>query len=89
MQKLQITLLACLLFAGCGPSGPAVYPVTGLVTFNDQPLTTGTVVFLPKSGGSPAQGEIGPDGKYTLTTYEAGDGAVSYTHLTLPTNREV
>jgi len=84
MQKSTITLLASLaLFAGCGSSNPLVYPVTGLVTFNDQPLPTGTVVFVPKAGGPPAQGEIGADGRYTLTTFTAGDGALpgAYTVL--------
>jgi hypothetical protein len=67
-------LLGLLLFAsGCSHSaGEArLLPVTGRVTVAGNPLTTGTVSFLPDtsrgntSGVAPG-GEIQPDGSYTL-----------------------
>ena len=42
--------------------------VSGLVTLNTTPLTTGTVAFHPAAGGPTAYGSIGPDGSYTLLT---------------------
>lgn len=81
--------LACLVLAGCGggPKLPPVAPVTGIVTFEDgTPLPRGTVQFVPEASslpkgakGTPAVGNIGPDGHYTLKT--AGvEGAIVGLH---------
>lgn len=54
-----------LLAAGCGSSASTV---TGVVTLDGQPLTTGTVTFTPLAGGGPpAYGTIGPGGRYSLS----------------------
>jgi len=72
------TLLAV---AGCG-GGPKLYPVTGTITMNGEPLADAAVQFLPNStDGSalPAEGMTGPDGKYTLLTgAESGAAAGTY-----------
>jgi hypothetical protein len=60
--------------AGCG-QGPQLAPASGSVTYQGQPLKFGTVMFQHDSGGQPSQGEIQPDGTFTLSTFEAGDGA--------------
>ena len=54
-------------------------PVSGTATYKAQPLTTGTVNFLPEAGGESrsASGEIQPDGTYSLTTQTPGDGAMA------------
>ena len=83
MFRFAFVILACGLLAGCGDSNPAVYPVTGTVSFNGEPLSTGTIVFIPKSGGASAQGQIGSGGKYTLTTFTDGDGALPGTHTVM------
>jgi len=80
MPRLLLSFALCGLLAGCGETTAPVYRVTGTVTFNDQPLTTGSVVFVPKGGGPTAQGTIGADGKYSLTTFNDGDGAVPGMH---------
>jgi hypothetical protein len=58
--------------AGCGGSGlysGPLYPTTGQVLLADgQPLTGGSVRFIPKQNGLPATGKIGPDGAFSLTT---------------------
>jgi hypothetical protein len=53
MRVLSLAVL--LLLAGCGPSGPKTYPVSGTVTFDGQPLPTGFITFTP------TEGDIGPD----------------------------
>jgi hypothetical protein len=68
-------LFVALFLAGCG--GPEIVEVTGKVTYNDEPLTSGTVMFQPVGGehSQPATGTIQPDGTFKLTTREAGEGA--------------
>jgi len=63
------------LVLGCGGSDHAkLAAVSGTVTYKDQPLPTGMIVFYPENGRS-AAGEI-VDGEITnVTTYEPGDGA--------------
>jgi hypothetical protein len=78
----QLTLLgACLLLLGCG--GPdtsgrqRVYPVTGKVTMSGGPLAGASVSFAPREGQPVAVGRTNDQGEYTLTTYDAGDGAAA------------
>jgi hypothetical protein len=54
------------------------FPVSGKVTYNGQPLKTGTVNFFPEDTKTArnAVGEIHEDGTYTLTTQTPGDGAM-------------
>jgi hypothetical protein len=65
-------LYFCLLVAsaGCGSPGPysgSLFPVKGQVLLADgNPLTAGTVHFIPKRGGLLAQGTIEPDGTFSL-----------------------
>src|SRR5947208_2506929 len=68
-----VALLA-LGLAGCGEG---LYPVRGTVTLDDgTPVTRGLVVFERVDGGRPitARGEIGPGGRYELSTNKPGDG---------------
>ena len=69
MMTLTLTLLSpvrcgigCLLIlaAGCGPStdGPVRYQISGTVTFDDKPVPTGFLSFVPDS----EQGNKGPGG---------------------------
>ncbi len=69
-------LLAVLL--GCGDDSQ-LGRVHGTVQLDGKPLTTGTVRFVPDAGRA-AQGEIQPDGTYTLGTYGTSDGALLGTH---------
>lgn len=70
---------SCITFSGCGDGRPKRVPVSGQVLIDGKPLTWGFVRLLPENG-RPATGEIGPDGRFTLTTFEDGDGAVLGTH---------
>ncbi len=75
------SLVASLTLAvGCGPKGDrATAPVKGQITYNGEPLPTGTVMFVPEQGPA-ATGEIRPDGTYSLGTYGTNDGAVLGNH---------
>ena len=63
--KMRYMLLATLV-AGCGPSGPKTYPVSGTIKFNGEAMPDGYVVF---TGGDskipPATGQI-ENGQYSL-----------------------
>jgi|EndMetStandDraft_8_1072994.scaffolds.fasta_scaffold1016986_1 hypothetical protein len=64
---LLSTALLSLLSLGC--SGPNAASVSGSVTLDGQPLTTGMVSFYPDGGnGAPASGSIDASGNYSLST---------------------
>jgi hypothetical protein len=71
----------CSALAGCGGRDPSgwvhTYEVKGRVLLADgSPLTVGRVYFVPQVAPAvAAQGELGPDGSFALTTYKPGDGA--------------
>jgi hypothetical protein len=61
--------LLLLPLAGCGAHESAV---SGKVTIEGTPLTSGTVVFYPAGGGAAAYGSIQSDGAYTIDTGDSG-----------------
>jgi len=69
----SLLTLAC---AGCGSKYPPTAPVKGKITLNGKPVTTGRVSFHPTTGERPALSNIQPDGSYSLTTFQRGDGAL-------------
>ncbi len=76
IATLSLSLL-CVLLPGCGSSGLGT--VSGVVTVDGTPVTQGTIMFIPEHGKA-AIGSIGSDGRYTLTTYSADDGALIGPH---------
>ncbi|MFO0956565.1 MAG: hypothetical protein U0800_03750 [Isosphaeraceae bacterium] len=85
-----ITLIgSATILPGCG-SGPEMGRVTGKVTYKDQPVTKGTVTFVPvdPSKGRNATGSIMSDGTYTLQTENPNDGALVGDYLVSVTSRE-
>jgi hypothetical protein len=54
-------------------------PVSGRVTLDGAPVSTGTVTFVP-SRGRAAKGEIKQDGRFVLSTYRPEDGAIVGKH---------
>ncbi len=64
-----------LLGTGCGPAGPVLAPVEGVVLLEGEPLEGAVVLFQPEAGGKPATGLTDAAGKFSLTTLEKGDGA--------------
>jgi hypothetical protein len=75
-----------LVLAGCQQQGlPPTVPVRGQVTLDGIPLTKGTVMFYPDrtrgTAGRMAVGAIGPDGRFTLTSFHRGDGVILGHHV--------
>lgn len=74
-------LLSILSLPGCGgPDGPPRYEVSGMVTYNGQPVPVGYIHFVPDA----SQGNQGPateveirDGRYATPS---GKGTVSGPH---------
>jgi hypothetical protein len=83
--SMSLAVLAVYSLAGCGPgNGLTMGRVSGLVTYNGQPVELGEVLFLPDSEkgnkGVPSMGAIGKDGTYTMSTQDSGDGVIAGYH---------
>jgi hypothetical protein len=75
-------VLAGLMLAGvvgCGDGRPTRVKVAGRVTIDGQPLTAGNIRFYPAANRA-ATAAIQPDGRFTLSTYDFGDGCVVGKH---------
>ena len=72
----SLSLLALTFLSGCGDGRPARVPISGQVTIDGQPLAFGSVLFKPASGRS-AGGALDKNGRYVLTCFEPGDGAMT------------
>ena len=71
-------LAVALLCVGCSDR-PNMVPVSGQVLIDGKPLSRGFVRF--SSGeGRPALGRLSEEGRFRLTTYESGDGAIVGSH---------
>ncbi len=90
--KVQRRLLAALmaglfiLLVGCGGSGPKLVPVSGQVLIDGQPLATGIPGFIQiiPAEGRAASAAIDPQtGRFTVTTWQDGDGCPIGTHKVL------
>ena len=67
------------LLVGC-QRGPAVAPVSGVVTHQGVPLANAHVTFTPLEGANPASGFTDASGRFTLQTYSNNDGALIGKH---------
>lgn len=76
MMLRLIVAVGFALLVGCGPSGPAMVPVSGTVTLDGTPVEGASVMLAPTATGRPAQGTTDAAGKFQLTTDKPGDGAV-------------
>jgi hypothetical protein len=69
-----LVILALVAASGCSKQG-TLYPVSGRVSINGEPLAIGTVGLIPdvaRGNTSPyaPQGKLGPDGVYTIATLD-------------------
>lgn len=74
-----LLLSAAATLTGCGDGRLKVYPVTGQVLYNGEPLPGVDVAFHPvdpkNDTGYPPHATTDADGKFALTTYLKDDGA--------------
>jgi hypothetical protein len=81
----QVAASAGLLFlislSGCGGNAHRLetVPVSGIVTFDGKPAERLSISFVPATGRA-ANGMTDAEGRFELTTYEKGDGAVPGEH---------
>src|SRR5262245_33590521 len=73
LSLVRLLVLLGVLPIGCGKRELTLYPVSGRVTLDGQPLTKGAVAFHGDAdGGNPTQhiaiGEINSEGRYELVT---------------------
>ncbi len=68
---------------GSGPERKPTIKVSGKITMAGGPVADAVVTFSPQEGQPVAFGRTDSEGKYTLTTYEAGDGAVAGKYIVL------
>lgn len=83
MRYVLVVVSLAVLAVGCG--GPKenrapTAPVRGVVTYQGEPVPTGTIYFYPDGGGVTAEGHLQPDGSYVLGTYSSNDGAIIGSH---------
>lgn len=66
MMCARLGLLATIALVGCGPASQRV-GLEGLVSFDGEPLASGTVIFVPQSDTrGPSTGSAIVDGKYRV-----------------------
>lgn len=85
-RQLEWVVASIILFtiavAGCGGNGVSTKRVKGSITFQGAPPPkAGGVVFTPveRTAELPmreARGDMDANGKFTLTTFEEGDGVI-------------
>jgi hypothetical protein len=89
-RSLLVFLSVCLAVAGCGGSGPKLYPVKGKVTLDGSELKAGSIAFIAdQARGNKVPknplGKINSDGTYSITT-DGKDGApLGYYKVTVVT----
>jgi hypothetical protein len=79
-QRMKVVASCLLLIAlmgatGCGDGRPQRVPVSGTVLIDGAPLSYGFVTFVPATGRS-ASGQLDAQGRFTLGSYEPGDGVL-------------
>jgi hypothetical protein len=67
----------CFMSASCS-GGPPMGKVSGKVTAKGQPVTGGSLTFMPETGGGkPGTAEVGQDGSFVVGTNSADDGTIA------------
>lgn len=74
-SSLLLAFVACGLL-GCGDGRPTRVPIAGKVSVDGQPLKFGVIVFQPATGRA-SSGRLDGEGRYVLSTYDRGDGAIA------------
>ena len=82
-----ILFVATICATGCGDGFPERVKISGTVMIDGKPLERGFIQVIPEKDRS-ASAEIGPDGKFTLSTFDDKDGCVLGTHKVVIVSNE-
>jgi hypothetical protein len=74
-----LLLVMLLIVVGCSDGRPVRVPVSGQVLIDGEPVRDGVIRIMP-SNARPALSELDDEGRFTLTTFDVGDGCVVGTH---------
>jgi hypothetical protein len=77
--SLFAACILCLIVIGCRDGRPGRVPVGGTVLIDGKPLTSGSIMFIAQ-GLRPAGSALDQSGRFKLSCYERGDGAVPATY---------
>jgi hypothetical protein len=85
---ILVVLFAVTTTIGCGGNRPSLKKLSGRVLLDGKPLTKGSVRIAP-ADMRPAYGNLDSEGRFTLTTYDIGDGVAYGTHPVAVSSFEV
>jgi len=80
IRRVTALFVAAVFAIGCGTSGPRTAPVSGKVTYKGKAVANADVAFVPEDGSRIASGRTSADGRFTLGTFAADDGAIVGKH---------
>lgn len=80
LYVFSLLVASAVIFAGCGPGGPATHSVTGSVTFDGTPVAEGEIIFRDAAGQMKSYGGRITDGKYAFDS-EPGKKKVEITAM--------
>lgn len=88
--RSRLLALAALLSVcgGCGDGRPDRVPVSGQVLIDGQPLSHGSVRFVPE-GGRASTGTLDSQGRFTMTCFDGADGVIPGKHRVAVTGNKV
>lgn len=79
--RFALLVVVLLVTVGCaGSDRPPLGKVKGVVTLDGTPVPNASVMFTPIAGGRPASGTTDAEGRFSLTTFDPGDGALIGEH---------
>jgi hypothetical protein len=81
---LSALFTAALSAGGCGVGGDNPASVSGRVTFNGKPVTSGVVVLVGAGGKASDPGTVQPDGAFSIAKSPAGKVKVAFDNPTPP-----
>lgn len=82
-------LSLCALLLACSPNQhPELRRVSGTVTLHGEPVADATVAFCNDASARFATGRTDQHGRFTLTSYNPGDGALPGEHQVVVTKIE-
>ena len=87
VRRSTILFATLVLLAGCSDGKPTRVPVSGKVLIDGQPLTLGSIAFVPQ-GARPSGSAIDKNGHFELSCYGHGDGAVLGAHRVMVTGAQ-